>query len=129
MLHYLELLFGPIRTVATAERLLLGVGKVVMPETCWPPEGFVAHAAHVGSIITVLMLMGLQYKTSFEGFATFLTHIRTCITVLSVPVGAESIRSVGAVGTFFTGVRLVSCKRIFFSFNRTKLLNAKAMPK
>lgn len=108
MLDHLELLFGPVGAVATAERLLLGVRQVVISETCWPPEGLVAQAACVWPTVTVLTLMGLQYKSSLEGFAAFLTDIRAHVTVLCVPVGTESIRSVGAVVTLITGIWLVS---------------------
>lgn len=87
MLDHLELLFGPIGAVATAERLLLGVREVVMSETCRPPEGFVAHSTRVRSIITVLPLVGLQYETSLEGFATFFTDVRAHVAMLCVPVG------------------------------------------
>ncbi len=110
MLHHLELLFGPVGAVATAERLLLGVREVVMSETCRPPEGLVAQAARVWPIVTVLTLVGLQYKASLEGFAAFLADIRAQVTVLCVPVGTESIRSVSAVVTLFTGIWLVPCR-------------------
>lgn len=110
MLDHLELLFGSVGAVATAERLLLGVRKVVMPETCRPPEGLVTQAARIWPIVTVLMLVGLQYETSLEGFAAFLADIRTHVTVLRVPMGTESIRPVSTVVTLITGIWLVSCR-------------------
>lgn len=88
MLDHLELLFGSVGAVAAAERLLLGVREVVMSEACRPSEGLVAQPARVRPIVTVLPLVGLQYETSLEGFATCFTDIRAHVTVLRVPVGA-----------------------------------------
>lgn len=108
MLDHLELLFSPVGAVATAERLLLGVRQVVMSETCRPPEGLGTQATCVWPIVAVLTLMSLQYKSSLEGFAAFLTDVRAHVTVLRVPVGTERICSVGAVVTLFTCIWLVS---------------------
>lgn len=88
MLDHLELLFGTVGAVTASERLLLGVREVVMSETCWPSEGLVAQSTDIWPIVTVLSLMGLQYKTSLEGFATCLTDIRAHVTMLGVPVDA-----------------------------------------
>lgn len=119
MLDHLELLLGPVGAVATAERLLLGVREVVMSETCRPPEGLVAQAARVWPIVTVLALVGLQYKTGLEGFAAFLANIGAHIAVLRVPVGTESICSVSAVLTLIAGIRLVPCRGwIYFLLNQ-----------
>ena len=111
MLDHLKLLFGSVGAVAAGERLLLGVRQVVMPETSRPPEGLVAQAARVRSVVTVLTLVGLQYETSFEGFAAFLADIRARVTVLRVPVGTESIRPVSTVVTLVTGIWLVPCRQ------------------
>lgn len=129
MLDHLELLFGPVGAAAAAERLLLGVRQVVISQTGWPPEGLVAQAARVWPIVAVLTLMGLQYKRSLEGFAAFFADIRAQVTVLGIPVGTQSIRSIGTVVALITGVRLVSFREqingfIFFFFDqlrRTKL--------
>lgn len=110
MFHHLELLFGPVGAVATTERLLFGVRQEVMSETCWPAERFVAQTACVRAVIVVLMLMRLQYKTSFECFPTLLTHVRTHFAVLCISVSTERISSVRAVITLFTGIWLISCK-------------------
>lgn len=118
MLDHLELLFGSVGAVATAERLLLGVREVVMSETRRPPEGLLAQAARVWPIVTVLPLVGLQYETSLEGFAAFLADVRAQVAVLCVPVGTESVRPVSAVVTLITGVWLVPCGgqiNVFFS--------------
>lgn len=80
-----------------------------MSETRRPPESLVAQAARVWPIVTVLALVSLQYKTSLEGFAAFLTDVRAQVTVLRVPVGTESICSVSAVVTLITGMWLVPC--------------------
>lgn len=88
MLDHLELLFGSIGAVTAAERLLLGVREVVMSETCRPSEGLVTQSACVWPIVTVLPLVGLQYETSLEGFATCFTDVRAHVAVLRVPVGA-----------------------------------------
>lgn len=108
MFDNLELLFGPVGAVATVKRPLLGVRQVVMSETCRPPEGLGAQATCVWPIFAVLTLVGLQYKSSLEGFATFLTDVWAHVTVLRVLVGTEHICSVGAVVTLFTCIRLVS---------------------
>ncbi len=110
MLDHLELLFGSVGAVATAERLLLGVRQVVMSETRRPPEGLLAQAARVRPIVTVLTLVGLQYKTRLECFAAFLADVRAHVTVLGVPVSTESVCSVRAVVTLVTGIRLVPCR-------------------
>lgn len=118
MLDHLELLLGSVGAVATAERLLLGVREVVMSETCRPPEGLVAQAARVRPIVAVLALVGLQYETGLEGFAAFLADVRAHVAVLRVPVGTEGIRSVSAVVTLITGMRLVPCRgRINVNYN------------
>ena len=78
-----------------------------MSETCWPPEGLLAQAARVRPIVTVLVLVGFQDKTSLESFATFLADIGPQVAVPCVPVSTESIRSVSGVVTLITGVRLV----------------------
>lgn len=109
MLDHLELLLGSVGAVATAERLPLGVREVVVSQTRRPPEGLVAQAARIWPIVTVLTLVGLQYKSSLEGFAAFLADIWAHVAVLRVPVGTESIRSVSAVLTLITDIRFVPC--------------------
>lgn len=81
-----------------------------MSETCRPSEGLLAQATCVWPIITVLTLVGLQYKTGLEGFTAFLADIRAHVTVLRIPVGTESICSVSPVVTLIAGIWLVSCK-------------------
>lgn len=81
-----------------------------MSETCWPAERFVAQTTHIWTVVAVLMLMSLQYKTSLKGFTTFLTYVRACFRVLCVSVGSQCISSVGAVITLITGIWLLSCK-------------------
>lgn len=110
MFDHLELLFGSVGAVATTERLLLSVREVVMSEACRPPEGLVAQAARVRPIVTVLPLVGFQYKTSLEGFATFLTDVGAHVAVLRVPVGTEGVRSVGTVVALITRIRLLPCE-------------------
>lgn len=110
MLNHLELLLRSVGAVEAAERLLFGVRQVVMPEPCRPPEGLLADAAHVRPSGDVLPLVGLQYETCLEGFATFLADVGACVAVLGVAVRPERICSVGAVITLITGVWLLSCK-------------------
>lgn len=129
MLDHLELLFGPVGAAATAERLLLGVRQVVISKTGRPPEGLVAQAARVWPIVAVLALMGLQYKRSLEGFAAFFAHIRAQVTVLGIPVGTQSIRSIGTVVTLITGVRLVSFREQINGFITIIILPSSATQK
>lgn len=82
----------------------------MMSEARWPAERFVAQSAHVRAVVAVLVLVRLQDETGLKGFATFLTHVRACFRVLCVSVGSQRIGSVGAVITFVTGIRLLSCK-------------------
>ena len=117
MLDHLEFLLGSVGAVAAAKRLLFGVGQVVMPEACWPTESLLAQSTIVRSIVTVLPLVGLQYETSLEGFATLLADKRASVAVLRVPVHTEGICSVGTVVTFVTGIWLLSCgKTKYFRF-------------
>lgn len=111
MLDYLEFLLGSVGAVEAAERLLLGVGQIVMSESCWPTESLLAQSTSVWSIIAVLPLVGLQYETSLKGFATLLADVRACVAVLRVPVYTEGICSVATVFTLITGIWLLSCRK------------------
>lgn len=108
VLHHLELLLGSVGAVAAAERLLLRVGQVVVPEARRPPEGFGTQSAGVGSPVAVLLLVGLQYEARFEGFAARLADVRAQVAVLGVPVHTKGVCSVSAVVTLVTGVWLLS---------------------
>lgn len=110
MLDHLELLFGSVGTVTTRERLLLGVREVVMPEARRPSESLLAQTTHVRPIVTVLPLVGLQYKTSLEGFSAFLADVGARVAVLCVLVSAEGVRSVGAILTLITCIWLLPCR-------------------
>lgn len=81
VLDHLELLLGPVGAVSAAERLLPGVGHVVVPESCRPAESPLAEAAAVRAIAAVLMLMGLEHERRLEGFAALLTDVRPCVAV------------------------------------------------
>lgn len=104
VLHHLEPLLGSVGAVAAAERLLLCVGQVVMPEPRRPAEGFLTQPAGVGPSVVVLLLVGLQRETRFEGLAAFLADKRPRVAVLRVPVYAEGVGSVSAIFTLVTGV-------------------------
>lgn len=106
MFDHLKLLLGPIGTVTTAKRQLLGVRQEVVPETGGPAEGLLAHAAGVRSLVTVLLLVGLQNEAGLEGFAAFLADVGPHITVPGGPVGTEGVRSVGTVVALVAAVRL-----------------------
>lgn len=108
MLHHLELLLGSVGAVAAAERLLLRVGQVVMPETRRPPEGFLTPPAGVGPPVLVLLLVALQRETRFEALAAFLADKGARVAVLRVPVHAEGVGSVSAIVTLVTGVWFLS---------------------
>lgn len=108
MLHHLELLLGSVGAVAAAERLLLRVGQVVMPEARRPAEGFLTQSTGVRSPVVVLLLVGLQYEARFEGFATFLADVRAQVAMLSVPVHTEGVCSVSAIVALVTGVWFLS---------------------
>lgn len=110
MLHHLELLLGSVGAVAAAERLLLGVSEVVISETRWPPEGLVATAARVRSVVTVLPLVGLQDEPGLESLSAFLTDEGARVTVLRVSVDTEGIRSVGAVVTLVASISPLPCR-------------------
>lgn len=109
MFNHLELLFSSVGTVAAAERLLLGVREEVISETSRPPEGLVAKTTRVWPIITVLPLVGLQNKPSLESLSTFLTDVRTHVTVLCIPMDTERVCSVGAVVAFITSISFLPC--------------------
>lgn len=109
MFDHLELLPGSVRAVAAAERLLVRVRQEVVPEARGPSEGLGTQAAGVEASVAVLPLVCVQYKSGFEGFAAFLAHVGSKVTVLGVPVGAEGVSSVGAVVALTTGVGFLSC--------------------
>lgn len=109
MFDHLELLPGSVGAVAAAERLLVRVRQEVVPEARGPSEGLGTQAAGVEASVAVLPLVCVQYKSGFEGFAAFLAHVGSKVTVLGVPVGAEGVSSVGAVVALTTGVGFLSC--------------------
>lgn len=109
MFDHLELLPGSVGAVAAAERLLVRVRQEVVPEARGPSEGLGTQAAGVEASVAVLPLVCVQYKSGFEGFAAFLAHVGSKVTVLGVSVGAEGVSSVGAVVALTTGVGFLSC--------------------
>ena len=119
MLDHLEFLLGSVRAMAAPERLLLGMGQVVMSKTCRPSESLLAQSTSIWTTVAVLLLVGLQYETSLEGFAAFLADIRARITVLCCPMYTQGICSVSSVVTLITGVGLLSWRQqksaLFFS--------------
>jgi len=83
MLDHLEFLLGSVRAMAAPERLLLGMGQVVMSKTCRPSESLLAQSTSIWTTVAVLLLVGLQYETSLEGFAAQETHMRPFACVRS----------------------------------------------
>lgn len=103
MLDHLELLYGFVGAVATVVGILLGVREVVVSQARRPAEGLAAQAAHVGPVVRVLPLVGLQQEPCLKAFAAFLTDVRAHVAVLRVPVDSEGVRSVGAVVALLAG--------------------------
>lgn len=126
VLDHLELLLGPVGAVTAAEGLLLGVGHVVVPESCRPSEGPLAEAAAVRATAGVLMLMGLEHECRLEGLAALLADVRARVAVPRVSVTSQGVGSVCAELALVAGVRLVSCRGEMIMMSRfcdTQLLN------
>lgn len=106
MFHHLELLLGPVWAVLAEKRLLVGVGEVVVAQSCRPAEAALAHVADVGLVLAVLLEVGFQQEACFERLATLLADEGADLAVTSLPVDAQRVGSVGAVVAFFALVWL-----------------------
>lgn len=109
VLHNLKFLFGTIRTVEAVKWQLIGVGQVVMAETCRPAERPLTYGAHVRPLLTVLSLVCLKQKACLESLSTLLAYEGTDVFVACLPVDAQGIGTVGAVLAVLTRVRFGTC--------------------
>lgn len=107
MLDHLELLLGTVGAVAAHERLLVGVGEVMVAEAGWPTEGPAAQAAHVRPLLAVFTLVSLKEEARLEAFATLLADKGASVAVLRLPVDSEGVTTVGAVLTLLARIWLI----------------------
>lgn len=107
---HLELLLGLVAAEAAEERVLVGVGEVMVPQASRPPEAPVAHVADVRLLLAVLLQVSLQEEAGLEGLPALLADEGAGLPVARLLVDPQGVGSVGAVLALVALVRLDACR-------------------